>query len=212
VPGVASRLRPVSRIRGALEAHRRRRRYNIQDQGAPSWEERAEQAVCLLTASSVAPSPGERLKVADVGAGNQRLRSILKRELAVPFDYRPYDIQPQAKDVQRLDVERAVPDGHFDVVFCLGLLEYLRDLDRFVNRLRTMCRYAVISYVVTDPPDSLDPPARRERGWLTDLSRSDVEGLFRRHGYTCVAFAPTNEARTGLWLWSASEDASVSGT
>jgi hypothetical protein len=202
----------VSRIRRALEARNRRRRYNCQDQNAPAWEDRAEEAVGLLTAAAVAPSDGEQLKVADLGAGNQRLRSILERELDVPCDYSPYDIQPQATNVQRLDVEHALPDGPFDVVFCLGLLEYLRDLDGFVRHLRPICGYAVISYVVTDAPDSLDPPARRERGWLTDLKRSDVEGLFRRHGYTRMGFAPTNEARTGLWLWSTSGDAAVSST
>ena len=127
---------PVSRIRRALEAHSRRRRYNC-DQAALAWEDRAEEAVGLLTPSAVAPSDGEHLKVADLGAGNQRLRSILERELDVPCDYCPYDIQPQATTVQRLDVERALPDGPFDVVFCLGLLEYLRDLEDFIEESAT---------------------------------------------------------------------------
>ena len=203
---------PAARIRLALEARSRRRRYNCQDQGAPAWEERAEQAVSLLTSSAVVPSSGGWLKIADLGAGNQRLRSILEQALDVPCDYRAYDIQPQAESVQRLDVGRALPDERFDVVFCLGLLEYLRDLDGFVRRVRTICGYAVISYVVADAPDSLDPSARRARGWLSDLTRFDIEHLFRTEGYAREAFILTNEERTGLWLWSVSGDAAVSST
>jgi hypothetical protein len=201
-------LSPLSRVRGALESWSRRRRFNCQDQDAPDWEKRAEAAVGLVR-TAFASSSGERLQVADLGAGNQRLRSILERELDVPCDYHAYDIRPQSPDVERLDVERTLPERRFDVVFCLGLLEYLRDLDDFASRLRTICRFAVVSYVVTDPPGSLDPAARRTRGWLTDLTRSDVDALFRRNGYIQASFVPTSGGRTGLWLWSTSADAAV---
>jgi hypothetical protein len=143
-----------------------------------------------------------RLQVADLGAGNRRLRSVLERVLTVPFDYHAYDIRPQSEDVQRLDVQQALPDRRFDVVFCLGLLEYLRDPGDFAARLRPICSLAVVSYVITDAPDSLDPPRRRKRGWRTDLTRVEVELLFGECGYTREALTLVNEGHTGLWLWS----------
>lgn len=200
----------MSRLRRALQARRRRQRFNCQDQNSPAWEDRAERAVGLLAGSAVV-SCGEPLKIADLGAGNQRLRPILERTLGVPSHYRAYDLRPQAVSVERLDVERELPEEHFDVVFCLGLLEYLRDLDGFVRRLRTICRYAVVSYVITDPPDSLDSSARRDRGWRTDLNRSGLERLFGSNGYRQEAFALVTAGHIGLWLWATSEDAAVPG-
>jgi hypothetical protein len=161
----------------------------------------------MLVASPNASRPGRRLQVADLGAGNQRLLHVLERKLTVPFDYHAYDLHPQSKDVRRVDVERGLPSGDFEVVFCLGLLEYLRDLDRFVSRLSTICNRAIVSYVITDPPDSLAPAERRERGWLNDLTQTGLEELFGRHMYTREACVITNAGRTGLWLWATAEDA-----
>jgi hypothetical protein len=157
--------------------------------------------------------PSERaLQVADLGAGNKRLFGVLRRTLERPFGYHPYDLHPQSEDVRQIDVEQALPDRAFDVVFCLGLLEYLRDLDRFVSGLRAICRYTIVSYVITDPADSLEPAERRRRGWLTDLDRAGIEDLFLRHSYTRQAFALTSAGMTGLWLWeTASDDAALRG-
>jgi hypothetical protein len=201
----------MARLLRALDARKRRRRFNCHDQDEASWDDRADQAVGLLAAAEAASS-GARLTVADLGAGNQRLRSVLERMLAAPVDYHAYDIRPQAENVRRLDVQKALPEQRFDVVFCLGLLEYLRDLDDFVCRVGKICRYAVVSYVITDPPDALDSSARRDRGWLTDLTRSGLEDLFDRHGYTRESFAFTNAGHTGVWLWSTSGDAAVPST
>jgi hypothetical protein len=194
-------------LRRSLKRRDPRRRYNCRDQCSPAWEERAEEAVTLLVASPIDLTARPRLQVGDLGAGNQRLLRVLERDLAVPIEYHAYDLHPQAKEVHRIDLQRELPTRVFDVVFCLGLLEYLRDLDQFVSRLRSICRCAVVSYVITDPPDSLTPAERRERSWLSDLTQMGLEELFRRHSYTRQVFALTNAGRTGLWVWSATEDA-----
>jgi hypothetical protein len=203
VSALASKLREV-----LLRTRYPRRRYNCQDQASPAWENRAEEAVALLVASPIGRTPDVRLQVGDLGAGNQRLLRVLERELTVPFDYHSYDLHPQAREVRRIDFERELPSRSFDVVFCLGLLEYLRDLDHFVSRLCAICRRAVVSYVITDPPDSLAPAERRERGWVNDLTQMGIEELFGRHSCTRQAFVLTNVGRTGLWLWETpAEDA-----
>jgi hypothetical protein len=194
-------------LRRSLKRRDPRRRYNCQDQCSPAWEERAEEAVTLLVASPVDLTARGRLQVGDLGAGNQRLLRVLERDLAVPIEYHAYDLHPQAKEVHRIDLQCELPPRVFDVVFCLGLLEYLRDLDHFVSRLHSICRRAVVSYVITDPPDSLTPAERRERSWLNDFTQRGLEELFVRHSYTRQAFALTNAGRTGLWVWSPAEDA-----
>jgi hypothetical protein len=160
----------------------------------------------MLVASPLGSRRGEPLRVGDLGAGNQRLLPALEGKLA-SFDYHAYDLHPQSKDVRWIDVEREMPSRDFDVVFCLGLLEYLRDLDRFVSRLHTICSHAIVSYVMSDPPDSLTPAERRERGWLNDLTQTGLEEIFGRHAYRREAFVLTNAGRTGLWLWATAEDA-----
>jgi hypothetical protein len=197
---------PRSWLRRLLAVRDPSRRYNCQDQASPVWEARAEDAVGLLSAASLDVPAGGALKVGDLGAGNQRLLSVLQRTLEMPIDYHPYDLHPQTEDVRRMDVRRELPDQEFDVVFCLGLLEYLSDLDAFVLGLRTICRHAVVSYVITDAPDSLGSAERRRRGWLTDLDRGGIEDLFLRHSYTRQAFALTSAGMTGLWLWETAKD------
>jgi hypothetical protein len=209
---VASLGSLLDRVLGAVEARRRRRSFNTQDQASRAWDDRAVAAVGLLAAAPAIIPVGERLRIADLGAGNQRLRSVLQAELGAPFEYHAYDLRPQAQDVQRIDVEKAMPELRFDVVFCLGLLEYLRDLESFARRLRTTCGHAVVSYVITDPPGSLSPDERRRRGWLTDFARADLERLFGECGHVREASTLTNAGSTALWLWSTSWNAPVSGT
>jgi len=167
---------------------------------------RAVDAAALLKAAIVDAPQRRHLEIADFGAGNKRLLAVLRRTIETPFDYHPYDLHPQTDDIQRIDVQEKLPDRQFDVVFCLGLLEYLRDLDEFVWGLRGICRYTVVSYVITDPADSLGSAERRRRGWLTDLDRAGVDELFRRHSYTRQAFALTDAGMTGLWLWETQRD------
>jgi hypothetical protein len=193
----------ASRVReGLLRALDPRRRYNCRQQDSPIWEERAEQAVALLATSPVGTASGGRLQIGDFGAGNQRLLPILDRELDAPFDYHAYDLHPQVTEVRRIDLEREMPNRVFDAVFCLGLLEYLRDEALFVSRLRRTCRYAVVSYVLSDAPASVPPHERRKRGWLNDYTRSGLEQLFRSKGFEFGDFITIQGGTTGLWLWT----------
>jgi hypothetical protein len=201
VPSLARSL--ASRIRdGLLRALDPSRRYNCQQQDSPIWEERAVQAVALLMTSSVGTASGGRFQIDDFGAGNQRLLPNLNRELEAPFDYQADDLHPQVTEVLRFDLERELPNRVFDAVFCLGLLEYLRDEDRFVSRLRRTCRYAVVSYVLSDAPASLPAHERRKRGWLNDYTRSGLEQLFRSKGFEFGDFTAIQGGTTGLWLWT----------
>ena len=146
--------------------------FNCAAQDSPSWDERAAVGADLAVAL---PWTG-RIRVADLGAGNERLREVLTERLDVPLLYEPYDLRPQQASTRQLDVEQELPEGPFDIAFCLGLMEYLRDPHDFLHRLSTVCRYAVPSYVIADGAERLSARQRRARGpdGLCDAVRQPV--------------------------------------
>jgi SAM-dependent methyltransferase len=182
-----------------------RHRFNCGTQDRVAWDERADAAVALLASSRPSLDTGGELRIADLGCGNQRLRRHLERRLGRSFEYAGYDLLPQSDDVRRLDVERALPDGRFDVVFCLGLLEYLRDVSSFARRLRGGCRAAVTSYVTAGTPGGLSRGQRRRHGWRSHHTESDLTGIFLSSGFERRAFTTVHDGATGIWLWSAGD-------
>jgi SAM-dependent methyltransferase len=178
-----------------------RRQFNCQNQGQLTWDERAEAAVELLRSCLGRNGVTGTVRVADLGCGNERLRRILDERLQRPFAYVGYDLHPQSEGVMRLDVEQDMPGDVFDVVFCLGLLEYLRNPELFAQRLRDVCRIAIVSYAVADAADALSPSERRRLGWRTDFTGSQLERVFEANGFERDGFATAPGGATGLWVW-----------
>jgi SAM-dependent methyltransferase len=179
----------------------RRTRFNLHMQGDAVWQQRAHQAVELWSRSE--PSiwdgpPDGTLSVAELGCGNERLLGVLTERLHVPFTYQGYDLLPQAPATIRLDVERELPDRRFDVVFALGLLEYLSALESFAGRLARICRFAIVSYVVAD---GAEPQRREALHWRSHHARSDLEALWARAGWCARDSLLMPDGETGLWLW-----------
>lgn len=192
----------MRRFRERLAAFRARR-FNCHLQESPDWEERAERAVRLWRErGATSPRPAD---VADLGAGNERLRAVLERELDGAVAYHGYDLHPQQRSIHRVDLRASLPARRFDAVFCLGVIEYLEDPADFLRRVAGICDEAVTSYVVSDSPDRLSSSDRRARGWLSDHTRESFEALARDAGLQPVAFEAIDRGRTGLWLWQAHE-------
>ena len=153
--------------------HRGRRRFNVHLQASPSWQLRAERAVELWTrnAAPLGYSSIDRpLVVGDLGCGNERLRRGARRPASRPRSHiRVTTCSPRGRRRSKLDAKRELPDREFDLVFTLGLLEYLSDLEGFLARIRRICRFAILSYVVSDPPAaaSAKQNAKRAAGGLT---------------------------------------------
>ena len=96
VLGAATRLRGRKRPAAA---------FNISRQA--EWEQRAEDAVGLwIEAREALGAGGGRLRVADFGAGNERLRGLLASRLRTEYDYFPYDLHPQKLTTEPLDVRQ----------------------------------------------------------------------------------------------------------
>jgi SAM-dependent methyltransferase len=181
-----------------------RRRFNCQNQDQPGWDERAEKAVELLRTFQGRNQEADTLRVADLGCGNERLRRILGDRLERPFDYVGYDLYPQSEQVVRLDVEQETLPSAFDVVFCLGLLEYLANPELFAWRLRNVCRIAIVSYALADAAEGPSLSERRKLGWRTDYTKADVAQIFETSGFVGEEFEEVLSGATGLWLWTAS--------
>ena len=176
--------------------------FNLRDSASPRWDERAEAAAELLATNlgSISDDHDVGLRIADFGAGNQRLRRALADRLPEPHTYVAFDLHPQGEDVRRLDVVDRLPEEPFDVVFCLGLLEYVEPLEPFIARLRERYAAHVLSYTIFDAPHPLTSSQRRERGWLTDYTRSAFERMAEGSGFRICAFRVTNQGRTAVWL------------
>lgn len=181
---------------------RARRRYNCEKQS--EWDDRAEKAVALLADHLDAwePAAGEPAAIADFGAGNERLRTLLASQLSDGFEYHPYDLHPQLPTTQKLDVSRGLPDRTFDVGICLGLLEYLPSIPDLANRLRTTCRFVLNSYVTSDSPVAIPYEDRQRQGWTTHLTAGEIEESFAEAGFRLVGRGTAEGVNTTLWLWA----------
>lgn len=186
-------------VRERLRRPAGRRSYNLHLQASPSWDERARVAVELFARHMTDGS----VSVADLGCGNERLRPVLETMLERGVRYQGFDIHPQLPTTQRVDLRHELPKSHFDAVFCLGVLEYLPELEEFVARLPGVCDVAVTSYVIADSDERLTREERERRGWVNHLTEGELAGLFRRHGLESLEFARANRGRTGIWVWRA---------
>lgn len=176
--------------------------FNLADSASPRWEERAETAVALLAANAenLRWDRSVGLRIADFGAGNERLQRVLASRLRQPHRYAAFDLHPQSERVVELDVTRELPNDDFDVVFCLGLLEYVEPLRPFLAKLGERYSALLISYTLFDAPHPLTRRERRKRGWLTDYTRAELQRELESLGFETRGFRLTNQERTGVWL------------
>ena len=178
--------------------------FNCDQQHGESWERRARRAVQLL--DEVARDlPRRPLRLADFGCGNQRLSILLAKAYPGQYEYQGYDLLAQVPETIVMDLQEQLPVGEYDAVFCLGLLEYLRDLPAFVIRLRAVSRYAIASYVTSDA-GAYSESAVRQKGWVTHHSSAELEALFQRAGFEKRSHVVLDRRGAGLWLWRRGED------
>jgi SAM-dependent methyltransferase len=176
--------------------------FNLDSIGSPRWDERASAAVELLSKHAPPPARERPLRVADFGCGDERLRRTLESDFAGRVDYVGFDLLPETESVVPIDLRRELPRRPFDVIFCLGLLEYVDDPPTFLQRVRTQYPEAlvVVSYAIYDSPRPLRRRERRARGWLTDYTRARFGRELHGCGFASLDETSVNEGRTGLWL------------
>ncbi|MET0557132.1 MAG: methyltransferase domain-containing protein [Solirubrobacterales bacterium] len=192
--------RLVSPTSALTRRGRARRRFNCGDQAR--WEDRARSAAALLKAheAQLPSKTGKPLVIADLGAGNERLRSLLGELLDGEHRYLPFDLHPQLPTTTRLDVKQGLPDDRFDVGVCLGLLEYLPNVPDFLDRLGESCSFALISYVTCDSPVAMPREQRLEHHWVSHFAAAELEAAFAAAGFKPLDRTDCEEGVTTLWL------------
>lgn len=177
--------------------------FDCQNQDSEWWHERARQAVNLWReALSKDAVTKQKLRIADFGCGDQKLKLVLTNALGTACEYFGYDLNPQSAEIESCDLEESPPTGPFDVIFCLGLFEYIRNLDLLLSRMHHACSYAVISFV-TMKGGECSPEEMRKRGWVSQCSSGDLSEKLKAAGFTIRKQILINDDTTALWLLQA---------
>ncbi|TAN59188.1 MAG: tetratricopeptide repeat protein [Rhodospirillales bacterium] len=148
-------------------------------------EERAKAAAPLL------PAKG---KVLDLGAGLMRL----KPALAPGVDYVAADLVPWTAETVPVDLNQGqFPQGRFDAIALLEVLEFLHEPGKVLAK----CREASDSLVLTYRLKTKDKiPARRAQGWFNDFDEKGLRRLLDETGWRIDLFVAAEAAATQLIL------------
>ncbi|MDY7050738.1 MAG: hypothetical protein RPG89_19575 [Microcystis panniformis WG22] len=162
--------------------------YNLADQNSVEWGERSLYAckIALDYLNDLEKNIKSDLIIGDFGCGNQRVKVYLNRILNSKFTYRGYDILPQSDTVTQINFDDSLPeDNYFDLVFCLGLLEYIHDLSSFFKSLRKVCQSAIISYI--HKSHYFSDQERTKLGWINHYTIEELEAILISCGFKCVS-------------------------
>jgi hypothetical protein len=136
---------------------------------ATQWDGRAEIAGRLI-------GPAAR-RVLDLGAGAMALRSFLPEACV----YLPADVAKRSDDCLVIDLnQQQFPDGDFDVVTFLGVLEYIHDPAWPLRMAAKAAPGLVVSYCTNS---SGDTAYRRGLGWVNDFTEAEFEALLAETGW-----------------------------
>jgi hypothetical protein len=152
------------------------------------WSERAMRASTLLSGCNA---------VADFGCGTMTLERYLEKGV----DYQPIDIVARDDRTIVCDLNKdPLPEVGADGAACLGVVEYLFDVEAFFTRLAQFYPVAAISYCIAD--DGGPAERRRAKTWVNDLTRSEIEAAFSEGGFD-ITHAVT--VGPGQLLWRLSQ-------
>lgn len=134
----------------------------------PVWDERNRILAGLIPRGS---------SVLDLGAGAQTLRTHL-----IDCEYQPCDFVPN-EGVLRCDFNRGIYPATtkvYDYFVCSGVLEYIRDLNTFLQKVSALGHQGLVTYADLRPHHSR--LSRLRHGWVNHLSRTELESLLRDVG------------------------------
>lgn len=152
-----------------------------------SWSERMQTAWALFHQVLTSDTP---LQVGDYGCGRQELRALLPED----WTYVPYDWTARSPDTQVCDLATDPPEERHDVIFILGVLEYMPVPAALLSHALTHARWTVFSCFC-----GWSPLRAWRQGWRGRLSRRAVERLIKDTGVQVRAY---QDWRTdgGLWV------------
>ena len=170
-------------------------KFNIESQTSPGWLERSQKCAQLIC--SLGSRLGSNPSLADVGCGDQKLRSYLIAE-NISFRYQGFDIFPQSSDVIRFDANLDDLGCGYDVIASLGVTEYI-NLPKFLSSMRKYCRFFIVSHVLRNPNQYTEEDLAR-LGWVNHLPAEDFEANLSLAGFNILQVAMTKNNKTKIWI------------
>ena len=138
--------------------------------GRPAWDSRNK------TIAGFVPSGSS---VLDLGCGAQTLRKYLPPGCV----YQPCDLVKSTPDVILCDFNAGIYPKlrkKFTHVVCSGVLEYVRDHDRFLTECISLGEVVILSYNPRLPRTS--KLQRMANHWINHFSRRELESTFEANG------------------------------
>lgn len=133
-----------------------------------AWNERARQTATYIPVGA---------HVLDLGCGAMALRTMLPQGCR----YTPADLVARSEDTILVDFnQEQFPDGKFDVAVLLNVLEFIHEPAKLLAKCRQAAGTLVLSYQVDGGGDKR---ARRESGYFSDLSESQLQAMLKQAGW-----------------------------
>lgn len=136
--------------------------------GGAHWEDRSVQAARLVP---------DGARVLEIGVGKGAFRALVEGRCR----YLGADLAPLDDHTLVLNLETdPLPEGPFDLIVLLGVLEYIHDFNAVAARLRASGAGLLLSYCAIPGPVAGPEvvAARRERGWVNDLTPDAFRATF----------------------------------
>lgn len=96
-----------------------------------------------------------------------------------------------------------MPNFDADTCTFLGVLEYLLNPERAIESASTQFKSVIVSYNICKAPSQI--PGRIKEGWVSHLTREEIEEVFVRAGFSIQAAVPAN-TRQMMWHLVRSHD------
>lgn len=135
-----------------------------------SWKYRIE-----FMSTSIKPGSS----ILDLGCGKMWLKDYLPENCT----YIPVDYTPRGPDCRIYDFNKyQFPQIQVDTAFISGCLEYIFDVDWFIDNICLFSNQCILSYCTTD--QTKDLTIRNKRLWVNHLSSSELISLFIKHNFS----------------------------
>jgi len=118
--------------------------------------------------------------VLDIGCGKEALRKYIPNTVK----YYGCDLVKRSDDTIVCDFNRGIypPIKRYDYVFCSGVLEYINDLEHFLNTIKNYGECLIVSYA----PKTTDIDDRIRSGWVNHYTYNELVDLFNQLGYWVI--------------------------
>jgi hypothetical protein len=109
----------------------------------------------------------------------------------------PFDRIARSADTRICDFDAELPEGHFDVSVCLGLLEYVQDPLRVLSHFTGSSKWLLVSYCGGGTAQT-----RAREGWVNHLEYAAIERCVESAGGRI--FAVEVDWHQRMWLFDCS--------